>query len=117
MKVNGLTKEGIMETLTNKKITKATFKSFVNRNRENLYFIPHSSFDGMIDGIRKADNMEPRKAEVDPQGHIEHSLGIRGVWLVGHSGDWFKSYEDETFKGIEVSNSCGSFKVVIKKGL
>jgi hypothetical protein len=47
--------------------------------------------------------------------HLEHTLGIYGLWLVGSSRDYFDNYEDENFTGIKYWNSCGSGIIAIKK--
>jgi hypothetical protein len=95
-----------------RRITKATFKGFVNRNRERLYIKVKREFDGMIDGCRdcKAD-FEP----MQPAGMADHTLGIKGVWLVGDGRDYFSPYDDDVMTGLQVSNCCGSFIVAIKK--
>ena len=102
-----------METMT-KKITRATFKSFVKKNREELFVLEKTRFDGMVDCVTECDRT-PTKAKPSDLKCEEHTLGISGVWLVGRSADWFKAYEDEVFKGIAVSNSCGSCVVCVIK--
>jgi hypothetical protein len=44
-----------------------------------------------------------------------NNLGISGLWLVGNSRDWFSSYENDRFTGIEWSNCCGSGIIAISK--
>ena len=95
------------------KITKATFKSFINKNRNRLYIKCDSDFDGMIDGIRYSEN--PQFVPVKASERIsENNLGIQGVWLVGSSRDYFSEFRGNDFQGIHVSNSCGSFTVAIR---
>ena len=92
-----------------KKITKATFKSFIKANAANLHINVKRSFDGMIDGCRSYnDGFEPATATVR---HSEHTLGYDSIWLVGGGRDYFDAYEADGFKGIKVYNSCGSFIV------
>jgi hypothetical protein len=98
---------------TTKKITKATFKSFIRKNADMLFVNQKSSFDGMTDGIESCHGGFQR-AEFGEQ-HSEHTLGLRGLWLVGGSRNYFDAYEDETFVGIEVCNCCGKSIVAIKK--
>lgn len=98
-----------------KKITKATFKSFIKNNRENLFILVESRFDGMTDGIEMVRSVPTKIQAEDHAGCIENNLGIKGVWLVGQSRDYFKAYEDPMFKGFHVSNCCGSFKIGIIK--
>lgn len=104
-----------MKTMT-KKITLATFKSFVKKNRQDLFILNKSDFDGMQDCVTSC-NSTPRKAEERPATGYElpNTLGIKGIWLVLDSRDWFKDYEDAMFKGIAVSNCCGSFVVCVIK--
>lgn len=101
-----------METIT-KKITLATFKSFVKKNEGKLYIRVKSSFDGMTDCVESVkDEFSLIK---DREASHSNTLGISGVWLVGNSRDYFSLYEDETYKGFHVSNCCGSFDLVVIK--
>ena len=105
-----------METLKPKKFTLASFKKFVRENRENLYVMVESKFDGMTDCVQPV-KMLPMKAEqsdLGPHAYV-NTLGLKGVWLVGDSRDWFKPYEDAVFVGVEVSNCCGRFTVAKMK--
>lgn len=122
-----------------KKITKATFKSFIKKNENKMFLQIKSDFDGMSDCVEFIPS-EKRKfiplqkdtvSESDYQygaergrtrEEIENSffanqntLGYRGIWLVNHSRDSFNAFEDDLFEGIEVYNCCGSFVVAIKK--
>lgn len=108
-----------MKTLVStQKITLATFKKFIRENHGNLFFMPESSFDGMTDCVQQCEKPTPRKAEyIADAFYGEHTLGISGVWLVGSSRDYFQPFEDELFKGISVSNCCGSFSIGIIKRL
>lgn len=94
------------------KITKATLKSFINKNRDKLFIREKSSYCGMIDGLEYS-NEGFKKAE-QSERQEKYSLGVKGVWLVGGSRNSFSSYNDENFSGIEVYNCCGSFIVAIK---
>ena len=96
-----------------KKITRATFKSFVKKNRENLHISCISSFNGMTDGVDYVEN-EQFIPVVSSTVNEHHTLGINGVWLVGQSRDLFSHYKKDGFEGIEVYNSCGSFIVAVK---
>lgn len=102
-----------------KKITKATFKSFVNKNRANLYVRTDSSFDGMTDCVESV-NGSFALAQADTRHTSrnswveERTLGINGIWLVGQSRDYFEPYNRNGFAGISVHNSCGSFVVAVK---
>jgi len=97
-----------------KKITRATFKSFINKNRENLLICEKSSFNGMIDCVDNNPNasfLEARTAE----RNLDHNLGVQGIWLVGQSRDWFDKFETEDMIVFSVSNCCGSFEVAVRK--
>lgn len=95
-----------------KKITRATFKSFIRKNTGNLLINVKSRFDGMTDGCEpvKTGFLRARREE----NHLEHTLGINGLWLVG-GNDRFNSYEDDKFIGIEYHNCCGYGIVAIEK--
>lgn len=101
-----------------KKITLATVKSFVKKNRENLYINLHSRFDGMHDCIMPAKGGF-EKAQPSKQGVFvnttDHTLGIEGAWFVYGSRDYLKPFENETMKGFEISNCCGNFTLAIQK--
>lgn len=103
--------------MTNKKITKATFKSFVKNNFDKLHLSSQSSFDGRIDGLSYANDksFKPVRQTEWSKTHSNNTLGIHGVWLVGSSRDYFTHYEDDNFVGIEVDNSCANFMVAIPR--
>lgn len=95
-----------------KKITKTTFKSFCNKNKDNLYIIVESWFDGMVDCVMAVD--DPQKTKVLLVDFDEYyCLATRydgrnrgGISLTGR--DYFTEIEN----GFEVSNCVGSFKVI-----
>jgi len=97
-----------------KKITRATFKSFITKNMDNLVIDVRSSFDGMIDGLNWNKDHSFKKVEATTD-HASHTLGVKGVWLVGNSRDYFQAYNDGEFSGIAVSNCCGYFTIVTPK--
>ena len=104
-------------TITEKRITRATFKSFIEKNKGNLFICVKSKFNGMIDSVENIKDL-PRKCEYEDNTqahHFEYTLGIKGIWLVGDSRDYFKKYEDDLYTGIDVWNCCGSFVVAIIK--
>lgn len=95
-----------------KKITKATIKSFINKNIDNLFIKIEDRFDGMVDCVM------PVEDEFHPIVKIEYNdynMGINGCWFVNESRDWFKTYEDDKYIGYSISNCCGSFKLVVNK--
>ena len=95
------------------KITRATLKSFVKKNREKLYINVKSDFDGCVDGCVDKKGGFHLALEDGTLGYNYHTLNIQGVWLTGR--DYFCKFEDGCFKGIEVSNSCGCFILAIIK--
>jgi len=100
--------------MNNKKITLATLKSFVNKNKGKLFINIKSSFDGMTDGCeRRHEGFNVAKPET--VFTYEHTLGIHGLWLVGSSRDYFTPYEDEDITGIDISNCCGRSIIGILK--
>jgi hypothetical protein len=96
-----------------KNITRATVKSFIKKNKENLFINVTSSFDGMVDGCMPQKGGFV-KAKEDTH-NIENTLGINGAWFVGSSRDYFTAYDKNGFEGIEVYNSCGCFTLAVKK--
>jgi hypothetical protein len=100
-------------TTAQKKITLATFKSFIRKNAVSLFVNQKSSFDGMVDCVTACEGGFTR-AEAEDKFE-SHSLGLRGLWLVGSSRDYFRAYEDEKFVGIEVTNCCGRSIVAVAK--
>lgn len=106
-----------------KKVTRATIKSFIKKNRENLYIKNIHTFDGMIDGTRHMKNPQFEKVsrpERDEAGFTvkdreKYTLGVPGAWFVGSSRDYFKPYEDSQYTGYEVYNACGNFILAINK--
>lgn len=94
------------------KTTKATIKSFVRKNSDNLLINVKSSFDGMIDGCAYY-NDGFQKVQPD-EGNERNTLGISGAWFVNGSRDYFTPYNENGFTGYEVSNCCGHFILAIK---
>lgn len=95
------------------KITRATIKSFIKKNQNNLYIKKESDFDGRVDCVVEVDG-EFSKVEVKDMSD-EHKLGVSGAWFVGGSRDYFTEFENENFKGFDISNSCGSFILAAAK--
>ena len=97
-----------------KRITRATIKSFVKKNREALLIKVESKFDGMVDGCRDTGDREFSPALKDDGFHQDHTYGIHGAWFVLGGRDHLRAYDDGTYRGYEVYNSCGSFILVIE---
>ena len=95
-----------------KKITAATVKSFINKNKDKLFINIVSDFDPMCDGVKNLENNNFKKATLC--NYDENSQGVAGLWLVGRSRDYFNRYEKDNLIGYEVYNSCGNWIVAIK---
>lgn len=122
-----------------KKITKATFKSFVKKNEGKAFIQFVGSFDGMSDCVEYTPAAQRKfvplqkdtvsesdytygaeqgrtREEVEARFFSdENTLGYKGIWLVNNSRDYFRAYEDENFIGINVYNCCGNFTIAIPK--
>jgi hypothetical protein len=95
-----------------KKVTRATIKSFIRKNLNNLYVRNDSRFDGMVDCVMPVRG-DFTEAEVTDR-MSDNTLGINGLWLVGSSRDYFKPFNNGEFEGYEIHNSCGSSIIAIK---
>ena len=95
-----------------KKITLAGLKSFIRKNKDNLYIKVKSDFDGMVDGIVEVD-MDWKKVEAEKIDFTDkNTIGICGAWLVGESRDRIQITDDgET---ITVGNYCGNWEICKK---
>lgn len=100
------------------KITMATVKSFVKKNKENIFISVGSRFDGMCDSVMPCEDKGFTKAISDgykiEDAWYRRTLGIQGAWFVGESRDSLTPFEKDGFKGFEVYNSCGSFSIAVK---
>jgi hypothetical protein len=102
-----------MVSSTGKRVTAATIKSFMARELKNgnLWVKVQSTFDGMVDCVMPTHQTEFHPAQPSILSPA-HTLGVKGIWLVGESRYYFTAYEDDDFIGYEVSNCCGSFIIV-----
>ena len=99
-----------------KKITRATIKSFIKKNFDDLYISTRSRFNGMTDGIDACANQSFRKVERDERERFANiSLGIKDAYFVGNSRDYFYPYEKSGFKGYEILNCIGCFILAVKE--
>ena len=95
-----------------KKITLAGLKSFIRKNKDNLYIKVKSDFDGMVDGIVEVD-MDWKKVEAEKIDFTDkNTMGICGAWLVGESRDRIQITDDGDL--ITVGNCCGSWEICRK---
>lgn len=93
-----------------KKITKSTIKSFCNKNKDNLYVLRSSSFDGMTDCVQPAELFSKIESINWENSNAPFNNGSHIGWFVGQSRDYFI----KTATGFEVSNCCGSFRILTK---
>lgn len=114
-----------MDLTKKKKITLATVKSFINKNKgKGLVIKAKSSFDGMVDCVMpikdaiwltvEADKVNTKPGEDATMGE-QRTFGIDGAWFVGDSRDYFTVVTTpEGWQGIEVWNCCGSFVLAVR---
>jgi hypothetical protein len=95
------------------KITKATIKKFIRENEGKIFINVKSSFSGMTDCIESVD--DDFSPALKTEQHNEYNLGIMGNWVVNSGRNWFGVYEDEEFKGFEISNCCGRQILAVRK--
>lgn len=98
---------------TSKKITLATVKSFIRKNSNNLFIKQKSSFCGMTDCVQSVKS-DFSKVELKDMSD-KNTYGVQGAWFVGSGRNYFESFENENFTGVEVYNCCGSFVLAINK--
>ena len=114
-----------------KRITIATVKSFIRRNRAALFVREQSCFDAMQDMVTNSYRNEfapaaPRQNQIYcdgwdslPPKYINVSedhpttLGLVGVWFCG--GDLCEKFENDDFTGYKVYNCCGTWFVAVAK--
>ena len=96
-----------------RKPTRATLKSFINKNRESILVKVASSFNGMTDGVEDTGSSEFSKAH-DTERNAKHTLGITGVWLVLGGRDFITPLQQDGYTGYTVTNCCGKFSVAVK---
>lgn len=95
------------------KPTRATLKSFIRKNKDNMFVSEKSRFDGMVDCVMPTSNNGFSKA-IEAEHFHENNIGIQGVWCVGGGRDYITPYEKDGFKGFDVYNCCGHFIVAVK---
>jgi hypothetical protein len=95
------------------KPTVATLKSFIAKNRSNLFIEQKSHFDGMCDGVVYDVNAGFKPARKSAS-HMKNTLGIEGAWVVGRGRDLISSFEADGFKGYDVCNCTGSFVLAVR---
>jgi hypothetical protein len=100
-------------TATGKKITLATVKSFIRKNRSALLIKTASSFCGMNDCVMPEADAGFSPAQ-DSDRPCRNNFGVHAVWFVGGSRDWFEPFADNGLVGFRVLNCCGTFYVAVR---
>lgn len=95
------------------KVTLATIKSFIRKNRSSLFISCKSSFDGMTDCVESCPN--PEFVPAQDCDYTKYTLGIKGAWFVGGSRNYFKIFETNELTGYTINNCCGSFVLAVYK--
>jgi len=95
-----------------KKITKATFKSFLRKNAGKLHVKVTSRFDCMTDCCQPVkDGFDLAIPSENPN---DHDCGISGVYLVGGGRDYFTEVTENEYSGIRFYNCVGGGIVAIQ---
>jgi hypothetical protein len=109
-----------------KKITVATVKSFIKKNRAELLINVRSAFDGMQDmtcdtgdsGFTAAKSRVYYCRETGKDVPVSHdnpnTMGVSGVWFT-HGRNSCSVFENETHNGYTVYNCCGEWTVAVAK--
>lgn len=100
-----------------KKITMATLKSFIRKEKGSLFVSVDSHFDGMVDCVMPNKDAGFTLATEDTESNeyfLKRTLGINGVWVVGESRDRIYPYDKDGYVGYHVYNACGSFTLAVK---
>ena len=88
------------------KITLTTIKKFIN-------------FNGMTDGCDNWDNQNfylSEQTEIKQKQYgRDNTLGLKGAYFVFDSRDYFDTFNENNFKGFQVSNCIGYFVIAIKE--
>lgn len=97
-----------------KKTTLATIKKFIRENKNDLYVMEHSRFDGMVDCVMRVDH--PKNVKVDPNSinfNRSNTFGIPGAWFVCGSRNYFQPASNQDgLTGYHISNCTGSFSLM-----
>lgn len=96
------------------KATRATVKSFIRNNFENLFINVRSSFDGMTDCCEEQRGGFQRAVKEEDEFYSNHTLGVRGAWFVGQSRDYITPFNENGFIGFSICNACGRFILAIR---
>ena len=96
------------------KLTRNSIKKLAKQ--ENIFLNVKTAFSGMTDGTEdKKEGFKPVSYNnVAKDSYLyDVTLGIEGMWSI-KGRDLIEEYNDGTYEGLYVYNSCGSF-VLAKK--
>jgi len=100
-----------------KKITRATLKSFIEKNKDNLFINVQSVFDnahkrnGMESSLEGWVEAKETPCNNDTTFEIEHVLIVRGCT----GGNNFYYFDDGVYQGIGYRNCAGNGIIAVKK--
>lgn len=96
-----------------KKITKATLKSFIKKNLNNILVGYKSSFNSMSDMIEET-KCNFSKLNIDKYDEKKSTLGLFNLHL--HVDRlYIENFETSEYKGYNVYSCCGEYNIVIVK--
>jgi hypothetical protein len=96
-----------------KRPTKTTLKTFIKNNTDKLYIRVSSRYDGMLEGMVSGEAEFSQVAPFTYQADNSRSYGVPHILMF--KSDFVRIYSDVTFKGFEVSTTCGTFVLAVKK--
>lgn len=95
-----------------KRITKATFKSFIRKNADRLYVRTSWEFNSIDDGYHSSVDYGFTPAAVRVLNNDPMDLEVVGVKLA-HDRNFFLPFNDKGLVGYAVINFYGKFIVAI----
>ena len=94
--------------MTETKITLATLKKFIREHNPAILEIKVLRDHYNNAGGEYQPDWQPVQSDDCPDLQ-KNTLGIKGLWLVGHSRDYFSLFTEPERTGIMCSNCCGSW--------
>lgn len=95
---------------TQKKITKATIKSFIRKNKDEIMVLHTNRFDAYCDGVRPvSEPFERVEFRIENGKEVPSYLSV--PLDIRHN--IFKPYNKNGMIGFEVYNCCGTYVVAI----
>ena len=94
------------------KPTVATLKSFIRKNKQDLFIHTKSHFDGMYDSVMNISGSKFEPVRCAGAGMTDRTLGIAGAWVT-HGRNHITEYNNGEYRGYAVWNCCGEFILAI----